>query len=304
MKAMKPKLKNHHPNLKFSFKPLFRIFWRIIVFPFSVLWFLIVRPVKRFRSFMNDIEPLDHLPPSETISKPIDEINILIEQVTVLRKHVFRSVLWILFLSIGSFFFLPQILKLIQIPANAITKLELGISGPGEMLDLIPRTALVSGLVLSIPYILFEIWLFAAPGLTVRARKLGLALVFVSPLIFFIGILFGFYFFLPESILYLFKATQTYGIFEWDLVNYLSFSFKILVSSGLLFLFPLLVDIYVLLFPKSKLNVRFMIILIFIGVAALTPGSMIILDLGLTVLLALLYYLFFILTKITIRRKS
>jgi sec-independent protein translocase protein TatC len=59
---------------------------------------------------------------------------------------------------------------------------------------------LLAGFILSFPYILWEIWKFISPALYKNEKKNAKAFIFFSSLLFFIGVLFGYYIVIPMSV--------------------------------------------------------------------------------------------------------
>ena len=62
------------------------------------------------------------------------------------------------------------------------------------------RVALTSGIAIMLPYIAFEIWLFAAPGLRPRERKFGLIGIPLASSLFLTGIAFTYFILLPTAL--------------------------------------------------------------------------------------------------------
>ena len=69
-----------------------------------------------------------------------------------------------------------------------------------ENIGVFMRIGIFTGVALAIPYIAFELYLFAAPGLSVRARRYGLIGIPFAALFFFTGITFSYYFLLPTAL--------------------------------------------------------------------------------------------------------
>lgn len=99
-------------------------------------------------------------------------------------------------------------------------------------------TVLICGLIVSIPYIVYEIWRFIKPGLTQNEKKYAHGAVFGITLFFMMGVMFSYFLILPFSISFLF-AYNPFGVpNEWTLPSYTSLFVKTLLGMGLMFLFP------------------------------------------------------------------
>jgi sec-independent protein translocase protein TatC len=188
-----------------------------------------------------------------------------------------------------SLYFLPSIMNLLHIPLSIIGQTKLRISGPGDILDIIPKVVFASASLLSAPYLIFEMYLFAAPGLQPIERKLGILLQFIFILFSMVTLTIAFYLILPVSLTYGAALTEQYGINDWELSRYLSFSMNILLLSALIVYYPFVIFLYVAKFHKPKISYRIIILISFLLAATITPGTMILIDAGLTVLLSLIY---------------
>jgi sec-independent protein translocase protein TatC len=104
------------------------------------------------------------------------------------------------------------------------------------------KVALFSGIALAIPYISLEAWMFAAPGLKPRERKLGLVGIPFAAIFFLGGAAFTFYLMLPSALNFLdgFMGINT----QWRPESYFSFATGLMFWIGISFEFPLV--IYVL----------------------------------------------------------
>ena len=71
------------------------------------------------------------------------------------------------------------------------------------------KTAILSGLVLGMPILTYQIWRFIAPGLYRNERKIGILLVSTTTLFFMSGVVFGYYLIMPYSFDYLLSYTMT-----------------------------------------------------------------------------------------------
>jgi sec-independent protein translocase protein TatC len=100
----------------------------------------------------------------------------------------------------------------------------------------------VGGLILSFPYILWEVWRFIKPALKPTERRYARGIVFYTSVLFFTGILFGYYFLTPISVNFL----GTYKVSEMvpndiNLESYISFVSSLTFATGLVFELPMIV---------------------------------------------------------------
>ncbi len=110
-----------------------------------------------------------------------------------------------------------------------------------ENLGVFMRIGLFSGIALAIPYIAFELYLFTAPGLSVRARRYGLIGIPFAAILFFTGITFSYYFLLPTALPFLldFGGIPAHPTAS----SYYGFITNILFWIGAAFEFPLVIFI-------------------------------------------------------------
>lgn len=242
----------------------FRLFYNIAAFPF--------RKISQFNKFLNtepDERPLTEVFVDLTTNK--DTREMMWEQVEVLRMHLLRAVL-ALIITVGiSFIFTQRIMDYLAQPAGGIDKL-IAIEVT-ESIGVFMKVALFSGIALAIPYIAFELWLFAAPGLRPRERKIGLAGIPLASIFFIGGAAFTFYIMLPAALPFLnnFMGIKT----ELRPQSYFSFVTGLMFWIGVAFEFPLV--IYVLSaigFVNPKMLAeqwKLAIVMIAIVAAIITP---------------------------------
>ncbi len=141
------------------------------------------------------------------------------------------------------------------------------------------KVAIVAGILLSSPYIFYQIWLFVAPGLYKEERKWLLPIGFVSGLFFTGGALFGYMIVFPFAFDF-FMGFHTELIQPMpSLKEYLSFSLKLLFAFGVVFELPLFIFFLARLGVVTAQSLRkfrkYAILLGFIVSALLTPPDVI-----------------------------
>ena len=103
-------------------------------------------------------------------------------------------------------------------------------------------TSALIGLIVSFPYVFWEIWSFVGPGLYEKERKNSRGAVFFVSLLFIIGVLFGYYIIAPLSVNFLSHYNVDPTILnEFELTNYVSTVSMIVLSSAILFQLPMIV---------------------------------------------------------------
>jgi sec-independent protein translocase protein TatC len=249
--------------------------WRILTFPFRLFYNILAFPfrsIHRFNTFLNT-EP-EERPISEVfidLTTNKDTREMLWDQVEALRMHLLRAVLSLVLTVSVSFLFTQRIINYLAQPIGGLDKLK--AIEVTETVTVFMKVALLSGVALAIPYIVFELWLFAAPGLRPRERKIGLAGIPLASIFFLAGAAFTFFLMLPSALHFLnnFMEIQT----ELRPQSYFSFVTALMFWIGISFEFPLVIYVLSALgFIKPQLLAqqwRLAIVVISIVAAVITP---------------------------------
>lgn len=255
---------------------LLHTIWGIITSPFRfILWTLrtvynwLANIVQKLHLFFTE-EPQDESLP-DTFAKTVEDPMGVLYHLNELRKHLFRAAIFIALTTAFSFFYTRRIIDLLAKPIGGIDQLQaIDVTEP---IGVFMRVALLSGFALALPYIAFELWLFAAPGLTRKARFKSLAAIPAIAIFFLGGMLFAYYVMLPTALPFLL------GFLEMETAprpsSFIGFVTGLLFWIGIAFEFPLVIYLIAALgFIKAKLLVeqwRLAIVIIAIISAAITP---------------------------------
>jgi len=207
---------------------------------------------------------------STTISDK-DARQSLWDHVEEFRRHLLRSLLALTLAVVVSFIFTQPLINYLASPIGGLE--ELKAIEVTESIGVYMKVALLSGVVLSLPYIAFEFWLFAAPGLRPRSRSFGLIAIPLATLLFVAGMAFAFYIMMPAALPFLlnFMGIQA----ELRPASYYNFVTGVMFWIGISFEFPLVVYALTaigLIKPKVLAEQwRFAIVLIAVLAAAITP---------------------------------
>jgi len=207
----------------------------VLFFPFKVIGAVISFPFKSWKkakAFLNE-EPEEHSlidTATETIQSAEARASLL-NHIEILRKHLFRALLALVLTVAISFTFSQSLIDYLAIPVGGIE--NLGEINPIDSIGAFMNISLISGIMLALPYIAFEIWFFLAPGLSPSAKKFGLLGIPVATLLFLTGIIFSQKLLLPPAMSFLqsFMNTQK----NWTVVYYINFISKIIFGIGIAF---------------------------------------------------------------------
>lgn len=130
----------------------------------------------------------------------------------------------------------PDILAINQNPLEIVN-----IEMAGQFLAHI-KVSLIGGLILASPYIIYELWRFIKPALHNNEVKYAQGSVFFASLLFFVGILFGYFLIAPLSIHFLssYNISQEVGN-TIKLNSYLGTVTSVTFSAGVIFELPMLI---------------------------------------------------------------
>jgi len=141
------------------------------------------------------------------------------------------------------------------------------------------KVSFLSGIMLATPVILYQFWMFVAPGLYRKERHLMVPIVILSSFFFVGGALFGYFIVFPFGFkFFLGFATENIRPLP-SMREYLSFSSKMLLAFGLVFELPLVLTFLAKLGIVSvdflKKNRKYALLLFFVGAAILTPPDVV-----------------------------
>ncbi|MFL6062260.1 MAG: twin-arginine translocase subunit TatC [Marmoricola sp.] len=166
-----------------------------------------------------------------------------------LRARLMQSVLVLLIATIASFFFYDQLLELIVHPYNQAVDMlggpkkvnsEIVLTGitAGLMLQL--KLCAVSGLVVSSPFWLYQVWAFIVPGLHRNERRWTYIFVAIAGPLFFAGVALGYYV-LPKGLQVLISLNPNNFQNLNDFHDFFSFVTTMLLVFGISFEIPFIV---------------------------------------------------------------
>lgn len=148
-------------------------------------------------------------------------------------------------------------------------------TSPTGLIGLIITLGLYLGIVIASPFVLYQIWLFIAPGLYKRERRAVVGFVFSSFSLFLLGIAFGYFIMLPYVLRFL---TSFKGPFEplISINEYFDLILIVIMGLGIIFELPILIfflSLFGIVNTRFLIkNFRYAILIITIIAAAVTPS--------------------------------
>lgn len=167
------------------------------------------------------------------------------------------------------------------------------------------KVALMVAFLIALPYVLYQIWAFVAPGLYAHEKRLALPMIAVSVVLFFVGMAFAYFLVFPVVFGFMATATPTDVAWMTDIEKYLSFVLTTFLAFGVTFEVPVvvvaLVQVGIVELERLKQWRPYMIVGAFVVAAILTPPD-VISQLLMAVPLCLLYELGLFLARFVRRR--
>ena len=203
-----------------------------------------------------------------------------------LRKRLGLSVLSVFIAFIVAFTFHEAILAWVTAPLNEALEQVAAISKKaaegmvtthqvGGAFFVALKVSFFAALLGALPYILYQIWLFVAPGLYSNEKKMVLPFVIGGTVMFAVGVLFAYYVVTPFG----FQFLITFGSFLYtpliNIEDYVGFFTKIMMGFGIAFELPVFAYFLALLGLVTDKTLKdffkYAVVLIFILAALLTP---------------------------------
>jgi sec-independent protein translocase protein TatC len=204
-----------------------------------------------------------------------------ISHLVELRDRLLRAILAVIVVFLCLFPWARELYALLAKPLMA----ALPVGGQMIATDvvgvfLVPvKVALLVAFVIALPYVLYQVWAFVAPGLYVNEKRLVLPLVFASSFLFLLGMSFAYFLVFP--VVFKFMASIAPEGVAWmtDIDKYLSFVLTTFMAFGVTFEVPVvvivLVRVGVVTIDKLKEIRPYVIVGAFVIGAIFTPPDVI-----------------------------
>jgi sec-independent protein translocase protein TatC len=201
-----------------------------------------------------------------------------LEHLDELRKRITHAVGGLLVGFILSFTFISQVFDFVyQRLVSTVPGGKLIYTEAPEMFMLWIKIAALTGVLIASPYIMLQVWLFIAPGLYAKEKKLAIPFVLSSSLLFVSGAAFSHYYVFPAAWNFFAGFSNAYVEFLPRVGPVFGMYVKLMLGIGLTFQLP------VLIFVLARLgivtagfllrNFKYAVLLIFIFAAVITPDG-------------------------------
>ncbi len=164
-----------------------------------------------------------------------------------LRNRLIRALLSILIVFFCLFPWAKELYALLAQPLLA------SLPQGGQMIAtdvvgvfLVPmKVALMVAFLVALPYVLYQVWAFVAPGLYAHEKRMAIPLVAASVFLFFVGMAFAYFLVFPTVFGFMAKVAPDGVAWMTDIEKYLSFVLSTFVAFGVTFEVPVIVVVLV-----------------------------------------------------------
>lgn len=226
----------------------------------------------------------------------------LTEHLAELRTCLMVSVIAIVAGFVISFYFSEELLKILTDLISSELKHSFVFLSPAEALWTNFKIALLAGIFIALPVILYQLWRFVSPGFHGNERKYALPFLIIGIVSFVIGVLFCYFVVLRYALEFLFTYKTSNLTPMISIGSYLDFVMKFMLAFGLIFELPIVIifltKMGILTTEFLTKNRKYAILINFIVAAILTPTPDVFNQLLMAVPLIVLYELGIIGAKI------
>jgi len=202
-----------------------------------------------------------------------------LEHLDELRKRIVRSLLAIAVGIVVGFAFINRVVDFILAPSRRLlpSGSKMIYTQPGEAFSLYIQVAMIVGVIIAAPYVMYQVWLFIAPGLYAHEKKFAVPFVLMSTLGFVGGAAFNHYIVFPWMMSFFASFNTADLAFMPRLEDVFDLYTKMLLGMGIVFQMPTLV----FFLAKMRLvtarflvkNFKYAVLVIFIVAAVITPSG-------------------------------
>jgi len=229
------------------------------------------------------------------------EMNI-VEHLSELRNRLISTAVFFIIAFIVSFIFVKDIYSFFEKDIDFV----LNITSPGDTIWIYFTISGLMAIIVTLPILCLQLWLFVKPGLTSSERKASLSYIPAVFLLFVIGLVFGYFMFIQLILPFLLSLND--GMFNelFTVDKYFRFMFRVVLPFAILFEIPIIVMFLTslgMVTPQFLRKMRKYAYFILLIVGALVTPPDVVLQVVVAVPLFLLYEISIYLSAIVYRKK-
>lgn len=227
----------------------------------------------------DDREPESTSPfESEELDESGEGRMTFLEHLDELRKRITHAVVALLVGFVIAFAFIERVFQFVyQRLVKDVPGGHLIFTEPSEAFFLYMKIAALTGVLIASPYIMWQVWLFIAPGLYAKEKRLAIPFVISSSTLFIAGAAFSHYIVFPAAWTFFASFSNDFIEFMPRLEPVFSLYVKLMLGLGLVFQMPVLMFVLARLGIVSARflmkNFKYAVLLIFIAAAIITPDG-------------------------------
>jgi sec-independent protein translocase protein TatC len=246
-----------------------------------------------------------------TSASQVDGRMSLMEHLIELRSRLLRCAVAVVVGLVVGWFLYPYVFDLLVEPLKELSKdpnvaKKLISIDPLEVFLLRVKMSAYIGVVLTMPFLLFQLWGFIAPGLYQNERRYAAAFVTSATVLFLLGAAIA-YLTLPAALEFLQSMGGDNILYQYSPQKYLTLIVYMMIAFGLGFEFPIVVvflQLVGIVTPQQLAGARrFAIVIIVVVAAVITPSADPISLFALAIPMYVFYEISIIIGRIAARRK-
>jgi len=199
----------------------------------------------------------------------------LMEHLDELRRRIIHSALYLFAGFIIAYVFHERLYGLVQEPLDRL-HIKLNYTHPMDALNLYLQVSLIGGAILASPFILYQVWLFIAPGLYQKERRFVIPFMGATVGLFLLGAAFGYFYVLPGALKILIVDFGSKFNAIITIEEYTGFFLSVILGLGISFEMPILIfflAMFGIVSPQFLWkNIRYAILAVFLVAAIITPS--------------------------------
>ena len=154
-----------------------------------------------------------------------------------LRRRLIRSVITVAVATVIAFVFHEWIFYILKLPAEGLNLIFIEMT---EMVGTIMKVCLIAGIILAMPYLVYEGIMFVSPALTSKEKKYVYLVLPWIALMFLGGVAFGYFILIPPATKFLISFGADIASPEIRVGNYISVVARLLLAIGIVFEMPVI----------------------------------------------------------------
>ncbi len=216
----------------------------------------------------------------ESEREPLAE-GTLISHLLELRTRLMRALIAVLLVALPCMGYANELFGFIARPLLKVLPKGASLISTSVTAPLLTpfKLAFYVALIIAMPYVLFQLWSFVAPGLYRHEKRFAMPLLISSIVLFYAGVSFAYFIVFPLMFAFFTATTPTGVQMMADMTQYLDFVLVLFVAFGLMFEIPVAIVLLVwtglVKIETLRKNRGYVLIAVFIQAAVITPPDVI-----------------------------